>query len=71
MSNLDYKARVLLDFDDKKLQDSLSLLKKELFNLRFQKTLGELTNTSRFSKVKKNVARVETELTRRRKVGAK
>jgi len=71
MSNLDYKARVLLDFDDKKLQDSLSLLKKELFNLRFQKTLGELTNTSRFSKVKKDVARVETELTRRRKVGAK
>ncbi len=71
MSDLDYKARVLLDFDDKKLQDSLSLLKKELFNLRFQKTLGELTNTSRFSKVKKNVARVETELTRRRKVGAK
>ena len=71
MSDLDYKARVLLDFDDKKLQDSLSLLKKELFNLRFQKTLGELTNTSRFSKVKKDVARVETELTRRRKVGAK
>ena len=71
MSNLDYKSRVLLDFDDKKLQDSLSLLKKELFNLRFQKTLGELTNTSRFSKVKKDVARVETELTRRRKVGAK
>jgi large subunit ribosomal protein L29 len=71
MSNLDYKARVLLDFDDKKLQDSLSLLKKELFNLRFQKTLGELTNTSRFSKVKKDVARVETELTRIRKVGAK
>ena len=71
MCDLDYKARVLLDFDDKKLQDSLSLLKKELFNLRFQKTLGELTNTSRFSKVKKNVARVETELTRRRKVGAK
>ncbi len=71
MSDLDYKPRVLLDFDDKKLQDSLSLLKKELFNLRFQKTLGELTNTSRFSKVKKDVARVETELTRRRKVGAK
>jgi large subunit ribosomal protein L29 len=71
MSDLDYKAKVLLDFDDKKLHESLSLLKKELFNLRFQKTLGELTNTSRFSKVKKNVARVETELTRRRKVGAK
>ena len=70
MSDLDYKATTLLGFDDKKLKDSLSFLKKELFNLRFQKTLGELTNTSRFAKVKKDVARVETELTRRRKVGA-
>ncbi|MFK7968125.1 MAG: 50S ribosomal protein L29 [Rickettsiaceae bacterium] len=71
MSDLDYKATTLLGLDDKKLKDSLSFLKKELFNLRFQKTLGELTNTSRFAKVKKDVARVETELTRRRKVGAK
>ena len=71
MSDLDYQATTLLGLDDKKLKDSLSFLKKELFNLRFQKTLGELTNTSRFAKVKKDVARVETELTRRRKVGAK
>ena len=70
MSDLDYKATTLLGLDDKKLKDSLSFLKKELINLRFQKTLGELTNTSRFAKVKKDVARVETELTRRRKVGA-
>jgi len=70
MSDLDYKATTLLGLDDKKLKDSLSFLKKELFNLRFQKTIGELTNTSRFAKVKKDVARVETELTRRRKVGA-
>jgi len=54
---------------DKILQEPV--FKKELFNLRFQKTLGELTNTSRFAKVRKNIARVETELTRRRKVGAK
>ncbi len=71
MSDLDYKANTLLGLDDKKLKDSLSFLKKELFNLRFQKTLGELTNTSRFAKVRKDVARVETELTRRRKVGVK
>ncbi|BBB57055.1 MAG: 50S ribosomal protein L29 [Rickettsiaceae bacterium] len=71
MSNSDYKAKALLDLDNKKLEESLSFFKKELFNLRFQKTLGELTNTSRFAKVRKNIARVETELTRRRKVGAK
>ncbi|MCC8461428.1 MAG: 50S ribosomal protein L29 [Candidatus Megaira endosymbiont of Carteria cerasiformis] len=71
MSNSDYKAKALLDLDNKKLEEALSFFKKELFNLRFQKTLGELTNTSRFAKVRKNIARVETELTRRRKVGAK
>jgi len=71
MSNSDYKAKTLLDLDDKKLKDSLSFLKKELFNLRFQKTLGELANTSRFAKVSKDIARVQTELTRRKKVGAK
>ena len=71
MSNSDYKAKALLELDNKKLEESLSFFKKELFNLRFQKTLGELTNTSRFAKVRKNIARVETELTRRRKVGAK
>ncbi len=70
MSDLDYKAATLLGLDDKKLKDSLLLLKKELFNLRFQKTLGELTNTSRFSKVKKSIARIKTELTRR-KVGVR
>ncbi len=70
MSNSDYKAKTLLDLDDNKLKDSLSFLRKELFNLRFQKTLGELANTSRFVKVRKDIARVQTELTRRKKVGA-
>ena len=70
MSNSDYKAKALLDLDNKKLEESLSFFKKELFNLRFQKTLGELANTSRFAKVRKDIARVQTELTRRKKVGA-
>jgi large subunit ribosomal protein L29 len=70
MSNSDYKAKALLDLDNKKLEESLSFFKKELFNLRFQKSLGELANTSRFAKVRKDIARVQTELTRRKKVGA-
>lgn len=41
-------------------------LKKELFNLRFQKTLGELKNTSRFSVAKKEIARLKTELSVRK-----
>ncbi len=35
-------------------------LKKEAFNLRFQKTTGELENTARIRKVRKDVARVKT-----------
>jgi large subunit ribosomal protein L29 len=49
-----------------KLSEKLVQLKKELFNLRFQKTLGELKNTSRFLQVRKGIARLQTELTKRR-----
>lgn len=34
--------------------------KKELFNIRFQMTAGEFTNTSKVSKLKKTIARVKT-----------
>ena len=37
-------------------------LKKELFNLRFQKAAGELTNTSRFRTAKREIARILTHL---------
>lgn len=37
-------------------------LKKELFNLRFQKAAGELTNTSRFRVAKREIARILTHL---------
>jgi large subunit ribosomal protein L29 len=49
-----------------KLNESLVQLKKELFNLRFQKTLGELKNTSRFLLVRRAIARLKTEITKRK-----
>jgi len=49
-----------------KIREKLIQLKKELFNLRFQKTLGELKNTNRFLLVRRGVARLQTELTKRR-----
>lgn len=42
------------------LQGQLVELKKELFNLRFQKATGELQNTARFRQVRRDVARVKT-----------
>lgn len=34
--------------------------KKELMNLRFQRTMGSLTNTSRFKEVRKTIAKINT-----------
>jgi large subunit ribosomal protein L29 len=51
------------------LREHLVLFKKELFNLRFQKVLGELKNTSRFSVVRKNIARIKTALSKKAVMG--
>ena len=42
------------------LKTELQNLYKESFNLRFQKSSGQLENTSRISKVRKLIARIKT-----------
>jgi large subunit ribosomal protein L29 len=42
------------------LKDKLADLKKEQFNLRFQKATGQLEKSSRINEVRKDVARVKT-----------
>lgn len=42
------------------LSDELLALKKEQFNLRFQRATGQLENTARVRVVRKDVARVKT-----------
>ena len=42
------------------LKTELSNLYKESFNLRFQKSSGQLENTSRVFKVRKLIARIKT-----------
>lgn len=42
------------------LGDDLSSLKKEQFNLRFQKATGQLEKTSRVKQVRKDIARIKT-----------
>ena len=44
------------------LKAEIVSLKKELFNLRFQKSSGQLENTARVSDIKKDVAKVNTVL---------
>ena len=42
------------------LKTELSNLYKETFNLRFQKSSGQLENTSRIFKVRKLIAKIKT-----------
>ncbi len=42
------------------LRDELLNLKKEQFNLRFQRATGQLENTSRVREVRRDIARVRT-----------
>ena len=42
------------------LNDELMSLRKEQFNLRFQRATGQLTNTSRVRTVRRDVARIKT-----------
>jgi large subunit ribosomal protein L29 len=48
------------------LGDQLSKLKKEQFNLRFQRANGQLENTGRVRAVRKEIARLETVMTEKR-----
>ena len=42
------------------LEDEVLKLKKEQFNLRFQRATGQLENTARVRQVRKDIARVKT-----------
>jgi large subunit ribosomal protein L29 len=42
------------------LNDDLASLKKEQFNLRFQKATGQLEKTARVKQVRKDIARIKT-----------
>ena len=44
------------------LADQLVSLKKEQFNLRFQKATGQIEKTHRVDQVRKDIARIKTHL---------
>ena len=55
-------AQELRDKTPDQLREQLAALKKESFNLRFQQATGQLENTARMRKVKRDTARVLTVL---------
>ncbi|WP_445681099.1 50S ribosomal protein L29 [Radicibacter daui] len=64
------KAVDLRSKSDDELQQNLLDLKKEQFNLRFQKASGQLENTGRVKAVRRDVARVKTLLSERSRKAA-
>lgn len=42
------------------LKDELIKLKKEQFNLRFQKATGQIENTARVRRIRRDIARIKT-----------
>ena len=51
------------------LQAKLKEAREELFNLRFQMATSQLDNTARVKTVKRNIARIQTEM-RAREIAA-
>jgi large subunit ribosomal protein L29 len=54
------KAADVRQMTPDQLEDKLGELKKEQFNLRFQRSTGQLENTSRVRVVRRDIARIET-----------
>ncbi len=59
------KASKLHDMTSQELNNKLSDLKNELFNLRFQLATGQLENPMTIKAVKKDIARIKTVLRER------
>ena len=51
------------------LDDEVLKLKKERFNLRFQRATGQLENTARVREVRRDIARIKT-IAAQKRVGA-
>ena len=56
------KAKEISELTTAEMLEKEKQYKEELFNLRFQQATGQLENTARLKKVRKNIARIKTVL---------
>ena len=64
------KALDLRTKSDDELKDQLIDLRKEAFNLRFQRASGQLENTARVRQVRRDIARTQTILNERKRLAS-
>jgi large subunit ribosomal protein L29 len=60
------KAEELRHMTTDQLDDEVLKLKKEQFNLRFQRATGQLENTARVRQVRRDIARIKTTAAQKR-----
>ncbi len=54
------KAEDIRAMSPDQMEDAILNLKKERFNLRFQRATGQLENTSRLREARRDIARIKT-----------
>ena len=59
-------ANEIRELSIEQLDTQVKELKQELFNLKFQKTLGQLQNTTKIKKVKRDIAKMKTIITKKK-----
>lgn len=64
------KAQDLKGKSADELTDELLALKKEAFNLRFQRASGQLENTARIREVRRDIACIKTVMRQNQSSGA-
>ena len=57
------KAKELRELSIEELQEKHKQYKEELFNLRFQNAVGQLSNVSKINETKKTIAKILTVIT--------
>ncbi len=62
------KMQELRKYTDTEIESKIFELKQEIFNLRFKQATGQLTDTARVKKARKQIARLYTILTERKSV---
>jgi len=64
------KAAEARGMDVERVDEEVLKLKKEQFNLRFQRATGQLENTARVRQVRRDIARLKT-IAQQKRAGAK
>ena len=56
------KNKEIIKLSKDELVNKMQILKKDLFNLRFRKVNGKIDDNSKFSQIKRDIAKVLTKL---------